>query len=115
MANDATLIRALSHPGDETRREATHVLHGAVHDHYRQLRLVDRQGRVIAEAGEPAHPEMTLILPNQAGKLIYAGSMLVAVETPVTSSGVRVGTLTATARLPELDNMLRNPDSVGRL
>jgi PAS domain S-box-containing protein len=113
MASDAMITRALHTPGEASRREATTVLHGAVHDHYRHLLLVDRQGRVIAEAGDAAKAEMSVTLPNQTGQLIYAGEMLVLVEAKVVHSGMRIGTLRALARVPQLDGMLLNPDAVG--
>jgi PAS domain S-box-containing protein len=113
MAGDATIVQALRERSNESARAATNVLHGAAHDHYRHLLLVDRQGRTVAEAGAAATPEMTVALPNRAGKLTYAGEMLIQVESEVFDGGVKIGTLGALARLPQLDALLLDPDSIG--
>jgi hypothetical protein len=56
---------------------------------------------------------MSVSLPNHAGRLPYAGEMLVLVTANVTDGKDRIGTLTALARLPQLDSMLLNPDAIG--
>jgi hypothetical protein len=113
MASDAMIVGALRNPSNEGQRQASNVLHGAVHDHYRHLKLVDREGRVVAEAGGAASGEMSVTLPNQAGSLLYADEMLILVKSKVTDGKHQIGTLTALARLPLVDSMLRNPDAVG--
>ena len=57
IASDAMIARALHTPGEESRREAATVLHGAVHDHYRQLLLVDRQTEWSPKPGMRPKPK----------------------------------------------------------